>query len=109
MNTDEIKMEVNIAGERISLTVPFSRQEAVRHTEAELGALFKAWGEKFPKKSPKELLAMMAYKFASSYFDLLEMREEENGEMLKLLDIAEKLCDGTLDDDADPDSDFPLY
>lgn len=108
MNTDEIKMEVNIAGERISLSVPFSRQEAVRRTEAELALLFKSWGEKFPKKSPKELLAMMAYKFAASYFDLLEARKEDADEMRNLLDLASRVIDGSVDSD-DEDAEFPLY
>lgn len=108
MNTDEIKMEVNIAGERLSLSVPFSRQEAVRRTEAELAFLFKSWGEKFPKKSPKELLAMMAYKFAASYFDLLEARKEDADEMRNILDLASKVIDGSIGDE-DADAEFPLY
>lgn len=108
MNSEVIKMEVNIAGERISLTVPFSRQEAVRNTEAELGALYRAWGEKFSKKSPKELLAMMAYKFASSYFDLVEARNEDARQAQSLLEETERLCLGK---PAEPENldEFPLY
>ncbi len=106
MKSDEIKMEVNIAGERISLSVPFSRQEAVRNTEAELGALYRAWGDKFPKKSPKELLAMIAYKFASMYFDLMEERKADADDAMELLEIASRLCDGREPEDPE---EFPLY
>lgn len=107
MNTDEIKMEVNIAGERILLTVPFSRQDAVRKTEGELAALYKEWGVRFPQKSPKELLAMIAYKFASSYFDLLEAKSLFTREAQALLDDVSRLCGGS---HAEEEYDeFPLY
>lgn len=107
MNSEDIKMEVNIAGERISLSVPFSRQEAVRKTEAELGMLYRSFGEVFPKKSPKELLAMVAYRFASSYYELLEKREDERKEIRQLLDETEALCGNSKSDDSDDE--FPLY
>lgn len=100
-------MEVNIAGERISLTVPFSRQEAVRKTEGELAMLYKEWGVKFPKKTPKELLAMMAYRFASSYFDLVEAWALTTDEVQDLLDDASRLCGDTLPEAESEE--FPLY
>lgn len=110
MNSDEVKMEVNIAGERILLTVPFSRQEAVRKTEGELSLLYKTWGAKFPKKSPKELLAMIAYKFASSYFDLLEERSKDISEAQSMLDALARLCgDSQSDSDSEEYEEFPLY
>ena len=106
MKSDEIKMDVNIAGERISLSVPFSRQVAVRNTEAELMALYRAWGEKFPNKSPKELLAMIAYKFASMYFDLIVERKKDADDAMELLEIASRLCEGN---EPVADDEFPLY
>lgn len=111
MNSDEILMEVNIAGERISLSVPFSRQEAVRNTETELSMLYRKFGETFPKKSPKELLAMVAYRFASSYFDLLKAREKDLSDVSQLLDDVERLCGDNSDDVRDhfDMNEFPLY
>lgn len=111
MNSEEIKMEVNIAGEIIALTVPFSRQEAVRNTEAELGSLYRLWKRQFPDKAPQELLAMMAYRFASAYLSLKQKREEELNEAEQLLDTVSRLCgdDGGSEPDSDDDSDFPLY
>lgn len=108
MNSEVIKMEVNIAGERISLSVPFSRQEAVRNTEAELAALYRAWGEKFPRKTPKQLLAMMAYKFASSYYDLIQVQNDEAESAGELLEFARNLCDGG-DPIGNQAEEFPLY
>ncbi len=110
MNSDEIIMEVNIAGERFSLSVPFSRQEAVRHTEAEISSLFRKFGETFPKKSPKEILAMVAYRFASSYFDLVEAREKDKKDALELLDMAARLSDENAEEiDVHPEDDFQLF
>lgn len=111
MNSEKIKMEVNIAGEILSLTVPFSRQDAVRNTEAELGALYKLWSREFPGKTPKELLAMIAYRFASAYFDLKLQQEEELQEAEQLLDTVSRLCRDEREQEPDlcRDTEFPLY
>lgn len=110
MSSDEIKMEVNIAGERISLTVPFSRQEAVRKTEYELGKLYRRFGETFPKKAPKELLAMVAYKFASSYLDAVQARESDREHVLDLLHEVDSLCgDSDSCSSGEVHDEFPLY
>lgn len=111
MNSEKIKMEVNIAGEILSLTVPFSRQDAVRNTEAELGALYKLWSREFPGKTPKELLAMIAYRFASAYLDLKLRQEEELQEAEQLLDTVSRLCRDEREQAPDlyRDTEFPLY
>ena len=111
MNSGKIKMEVNIAGEIISLTVPFSRQDAVRNAEAELAALYKMWSREFPSKTPKELLAMIAYRFASAYLDLKSQQDEELQEAEQLLDTVSRLCSEECDREPDVcrDTEFPLY
>lgn len=83
--TDNVKMEINIAGERIFLTVPFSQQDAVRETEKNVESLYSAWRKDFPRKSDKELLAMIAYQYAS-YYDHLINRIEQAKEMAKEAD-----------------------
>lgn len=60
-------MRVNIAGEIISLAVPFDDQDFVRDTERSIAELFDNWRERFPSKSVRELLAMMTYQYASYY------------------------------------------
>lgn len=95
-DSDSIKMEINIAGERIFLTVPVSMQKAVRSTERNVSDLYRQWRRDFPRKSDKELLAMMAYQYASYYDQLLKRQEESR---LKAEDINSRL-DALLDDDA---------
>lgn len=68
--SDNVKMEISIAGELLQLTVPFSRQEAVRNTEKAVNDLYSEWRKKFPRKSEKELMVMIAYQYASYYDDL---------------------------------------
>lgn len=80
--SDNIKMEINIAGERISLTVPFTRQDAVRDSERRVNDLFHTWSTRYPGKKPREIIAMVAYQFASVYGDMLE----ENRRALSLAD-----------------------
>ncbi|MDE6695475.1 MAG: cell division protein ZapA [Muribaculaceae bacterium] len=93
MNSKEIKfnIEVNIAGERFSLKVPLAKQDFVRKTEAEMEFCLKEFRERFPGKGQKELLAMMAYHYASNYFALAEQKEQEIEEAEELLREAERL------------------
>lgn len=67
---DEIRMTINIAGQRIPLTVGFDEQNDVRDTERSVGALYDKWRQRFPNKSTQELLAMMTYQYASFYRSL---------------------------------------
>ena len=93
MNSKEIKfnIEVNIAGERFSLNVPLMKQDFVRKIEAEMEFCLRELRERFPVKSQKELLAMMAYHYASNYFALAEQQEREIEEAEELLREAERL------------------
>lgn len=75
-DSDKIKMTINIAGETIPLTVPFGRQDMVRDTETCVAQLFDSWRLRFPKKSEKQLLAMIAYQFASFYLDMSNSMRE---------------------------------
>ncbi|MDE7463336.1 MAG: cell division protein ZapA [Muribaculaceae bacterium] len=67
---DYTKIEINIAGEPLFLSVPFSKQISVRNCEREINALYADWRARFPRKTPTELLAMIAYQYASFFFDL---------------------------------------
>ncbi len=69
-------MHVNIAGEYISLAVPFDEQDFVRDTERHIAELFDSWRERFPSKSVRELLAMMTYQYAS-YYEAISLRQKE--------------------------------
>lgn len=91
---DKINIEIKIAGERIMLSVPFDSQEDVRDSEKEIQELYSIWRERFPRKSDHELLAMIAYQYASYYRDLLKihkqavaMADECNSEARRMLSL----------------------
>lgn len=77
MKTDEaITMTLNIAGQKIYLRTPFDKQNEVRETESHIGDLLKQWKRRFPEKSDNELLAMIAYQYASYYLSLYRRQQE---------------------------------
>lgn len=77
---EKTKMFLNIGDQRISLTVPFDRQEFVRETEKEVDGLYRKWRLNFPAKSDKEIFAMVAYQYATFYGELKE-RYQRAGEL----------------------------
>lgn len=71
-NSEKIEMDINIGGQEISLSVPADRKERVANLEREMNSLFKTWRNTFPRKTEKELIAMIAYQYASYYQELTE-------------------------------------
>ncbi len=69
-DSENIKMNLNIGGQRITQTVPFRNQDFVRDVEKEVDRLYTAWRREFAKKTDKEILAMVAYQFAYFYCEL---------------------------------------
>lgn len=91
----DIEMEVNIAGERLRLTVPFPKQSAVRENESSLRALARELMERQPHSSDKQILAKLAYEFARRYNALKTMRFAELGQAEDLLrEVKESLAEG---------------
>lgn len=82
-NRDNVKIEIIIAGERIMLTVPFDEQDKVRKCEQDINTLYSDWRARFPRKTPFELLAMIAYQYAS-FFQELSVRHENLIDSLRL-------------------------
>lgn len=76
MNEEKVKIKITIAGEGIILRVPYTQQEATRRTEEEVNALFNKWRSDFPGKSDRELLAMIAFRYAERYAELRRERRE---------------------------------
>lgn len=72
MDQEKVKIKINIAGESITLTVPYSAQDDTRATEKNVNSLFATWRKRFPEKSDKELLAMIAFQYASYYDGLIK-------------------------------------
>ena len=74
--SDKVNMTINIGGEHIPLTVDFNLQDAVRDAEKAASDLFTTWRLRWPNRTDKEILAMVAYQFAYYYQDLLERQTQ---------------------------------
>lgn len=74
-DSDKVKMTINIGGEHIRLTVDFNKQNSVRDAEKAAADLYRTWRARWPSRSDKEILAMVAYQFASFYQELLQRFE----------------------------------
>lgn len=82
-------MFLNIGDQRLSLTVPFESQEFVRDVESKVDELYKKWRKSFSSKSDNEIMAMVAYQFASHYYEMqnsFESATKKAKECLTLLD-----------------------
>lgn len=90
---DTVKIEINIAGEFIIVTVPFDRQDNIRDCERAINDLYAQWRKRFPRKTPSELLAMVAYQYALFYFDLKEIHDSVASDMKSLSDELDNLID----------------
>ncbi len=101
---DNFKIEINIAGETLLLSVPYSKQESVRNCEHEIQVLYSDWKFRFPRKSPSELLAMIAYQYASFYLELKARMDK----LTKSMEATSSRLSFLLDsDNIVPDSDAP--
>lgn len=89
--TDDIDINITIAGQPLELTVPFNTQEHVRAVEAHIATLYNKWHALYPRKSHQELLAMLAYQYASYYFSMREREDISRDKVRRLLDSTDKL------------------
>lgn len=92
MEEEKVKMKLDIAGESFLISVPYSQQEETRQTEKELNSLFDAWRRRFPDKGDRELLAMIAFRYAERHTSLMR----ERGEALKEADALNARLDKIL-------------
>ena len=84
MTEEKVKIKLNIAGESFLLSVPYSQQDDTRQTEEEVNMLFDTWRSRFPEKSDREILAMIAFRYADHYSALKRERSETQQEISKL-------------------------
>lgn len=76
MNTEMTKMNLNIGGALLKITVPFSQQDFVRDVEEQVNDLYSRWRHEFRNKTDREILAMITYRFASAYYELAATMKE---------------------------------
>lgn len=74
-DSEKVKMFLNIGDQKISVTVPFNRQEFVRDVEDGIEQLYRQWRRQFPLKTDREILAMVTFQFASHYADSKDQLE----------------------------------
>ena len=94
MNEEKVKIKLNIAGESFLLSVPYSQQDDARQTEEEVNMLFDTWRSRFPEKSDREILAMIAFRYADYYAALRRERLETQQEIGRLTSQLETLVGG---------------
>lgn len=77
----------------ISMKVPAQSEEVYRRAEYNINYAWEKWRRDFPDRTPKEILAMIAIRFAKLYFQL----QEQVNDRQNLLDNFEKELDRLLD------------
>lgn len=82
-------MYLNIGEQRISLTVPFANQDFVREVEEKVDGLYRQWRISFPSKTNREILAMVAYQYASYYEELRARHKEALSDAEECLQMIE--------------------
>lgn len=103
--SEKIKMYLNIGDQRITLTVPYERQEFVRATERGVDALYRKWRKSFPAKTDSEILAMVAYQYAAFYGELNERQALAAAIVQDCLSLLGDDKDAEQDPDADAEED----
>lgn len=76
------------------LTVPFSEQDSTRETEKNINSLYDTWCRRFPDKSEAELLAMIAFQYASHYEALTRTYREADAKADKMEERLSALLKG---------------
>ncbi len=67
---DKVQLYITIADEKIELNADLDRIEEIHHVEQRVDDLFRTWRKRFPAKTSRQILAMMAYQYASFYHSL---------------------------------------
>lgn len=99
-DSQKIKMHLNIGEQRLTINTPFERQNFVRDVESSVQRLYEQWRRTFTSKTDKEILAMVAYQFASHYNEMKEAYEEATLKAQECLANAGDTDDEHRDDDS---------
>ncbi|MBD5207036.1 MAG: cell division protein ZapA [Bacteroidales bacterium] len=75
-DSEKVNIDINIAGQLITLNVAFDRQDFVRDVEEEINSLFSKWQLEYPRRDERQILAMMVYRYAEYYTDLVAIHKK---------------------------------
>ncbi len=74
---DKLNITIRIANQPpIPLSINREDEEVIRTAEYNLNRLWNSWSTKFKSKSPTEVLAMVAFRFAELFFTQTAMTKE---------------------------------
>lgn len=82
-------MYLNIGDQRVIVDAEFAEQDFVRDVEKKVSSLYRKLRLAFPARANREILAMVAYKYAWFYEDLKAKMNEaqtEVNECIKAID-----------------------
>lgn len=88
---NKTQITINVGGERLVLTVDFDDQIKVRDTERAIQNLFLQWQKRFPGKTNSQLLAMIAYQYASFYGELQSQTQKGIDELQDCISEAKEI------------------
>lgn len=95
MTEDKLNITIRIAGQNpVALKINRADEERVRNAEYQVNRLWSRWLQRFPDKSPTEVLAMVAYQFAELYFNANRVSEEANALLEKFETELDKMLHG---------------
>lgn len=83
-DSEKVNIQINIAGENLPLSVAADQQDLVRETEKNINGLYDDWRRRYPRRTPTQLLAMMAYQYASYYLALTRRDHRAAAELRQL-------------------------
>lgn len=87
---DTIKMLLDICGERLVHSVPVAKLDFARHVEKEINDVYSSWRKRFAGKTDREIMAMVAFRYASYYNELLDRYEEASALAVDCLALLKK-------------------
>ena len=99
---DKLNITIRIANQApIPLSINRDDEEVIRTAEFNVNKLWNAWSAKFKNKSPMEVLAMVAFRFAELFFTQNALAKNAEEALAAFEETLDKILVGL------PDADEP--
>lgn len=96
---DKLNINLNIAGEVLSLTVPPDEEQILRRAAAEINDVWSRWSQSFKGKSDRDVLTRITLLFARGYLAQKNANEEVEGLLERLDQSLDEMLAATLPPD----------
>lgn len=90
---NKIDITINVADERLKMKIRPEDEEQIRDAEQNVNGLFKQWCERFPTLTHTRVLAMVAFQYASLYYNKLSEQRQNDYDLREMLADYEKQLD----------------